>query len=92
MEIFTREVLPSDWATLQNNLGEAYRKRIRGDKAENIEAAVHCYEAALGVRTRSAFPFEWATIQNNLGNAYGDRLRGDKAENIEPIWDLFGMS
>jgi len=67
----------------QNNLGTAYRDRIRGDRAENIEKAIAAYTNALEVRTRDALPYDWAMTQNNLGTAYRDRIRGDRAENIE---------
>ena len=53
----------------------AYRSRIQGSRAENIEAAIKAYEAALTVYTREAFPQEWANTQNNLGVAYGDRIQ-----------------
>ncbi|MGF1604342.1 MAG: tetratricopeptide repeat protein [Thermosynechococcaceae cyanobacterium] len=83
LKILTREAFPEDWATTQNNLGNAYSNRIRGERAENIERAIATYEFALQVRTREAFPEDWATIQNNLGAAYFDRIRGERAENIE---------
>jgi CHAT domain-containing protein len=67
----------------QNNLGEAYRNRIRGDKAENLEQAITAYTAALQIRTRADFPQDWAMTQNNLGIAYSNRIRGDQAENLE---------
>ena len=44
----------------QNNLAAAYRDRIKGSKADNVEAAIKAYEAALTVRTREAFPQDWA--------------------------------
>ncbi|MFN7285624.1 MAG: CHAT domain-containing protein [Dolichospermum sp.] len=81
--VFTRETSPELWGTLQNNLGIAYRDRIRGDKAENLEKAIAAYNAALEVRTPTDFPVDWATTQNNLGTAYSDRIRGDKADNLE---------
>ncbi|MFN7526683.1 MAG: CHAT domain-containing protein [Dolichospermum sp.] len=81
--VFTRETSPELWGTLQNNLGIAYRDRIRGDKAENLENAIAAYNKALEVRTRTDFPVQWATTQNNLGTAYSDRIRGDKADNLE---------
>jgi hypothetical protein len=37
LEEHTRERFPEDWAGLQNNLGNAYRERIRGNRAENLE-------------------------------------------------------
>jgi CHAT domain-containing protein len=58
-------------------------KRIRGDKAENLEQALACYQDALQVRTFDAFPVDWSTTQNNLGDSYLNRIRGDKAENLE---------
>ncbi|NER05706.1 MAG: CHAT domain-containing protein, partial [Okeania sp. SIO3C4] len=67
----------------QNNLGTAYRDRIRGDRAENIESAIAAYHLALEVYTKQDFPMNWAMTQNNLGTAYRDRIRGDRAENIE---------
>jgi hypothetical protein len=29
--------MPENWARVQNNLGNAYSKRIQGDRGENIE-------------------------------------------------------
>ncbi|MDE5084150.1 MAG: tetratricopeptide repeat protein, partial [Trichodesmium sp. St18_bin1] len=55
----------------------------RGDKAENIEAAIAALQQALLVYTQTDCPFEWAMTQNNLGAAYTERIRGEKAENIE---------
>ncbi|MFN5989193.1 MAG: hypothetical protein ACK47Q_07115, partial [Dolichospermum sp.] len=40
----------------QNNLGNAYSNRIRGDKADNLENAIAAYNAALEVYTRTDFP------------------------------------
>jgi predicted LPLAT superfamily acyltransferase len=74
---------PNIGPSTQNNLGEAYRNRIRGEKAENIELAIASYTAALTVYTRDAFPENWAMTQNNLATAYSNRIRGEKAENIE---------
>ena len=50
----------------QNNLGTAYNDRIQGEKAQNIEQAIACYESALIVLTREQFPQQWAMTQNNL--------------------------
>ena len=50
-----------------NNLALAYADRIRGERAENLERAIHHYTLALEVRTRQADPERWAGTQNNLG-------------------------
>ncbi|WP_287267314.1 tetratricopeptide repeat protein [Moorena sp. SIO3A2] len=39
LEVSTREAFPINWAGTQNNLGNAYRNRITGDKAQNLEDA-----------------------------------------------------
>src|SRR5262249_37165343 len=62
--VYTREALPQDWAATQNNLGGAYRDRIRGDRADNLEKAIAAFEKALTVRTREAAAQEWAETQN----------------------------
>ncbi|MEO1429507.1 MAG: tetratricopeptide repeat protein [Cyanobacteria bacterium J06633_8] len=68
---------------MQNNLGIAYKDKIKGNKANNIEKAIYFYQTALQVFTREAFPQQWAWTQNNLGLAYSDRILGNKIENIE---------
>ncbi len=74
--------VPARLGHTQNNLGNAYRRRLRGDAAENQEAAIACYQAALTVLTRAAYPYDWATTTFNLALAYADqaklaRTRGD---------------
>jgi tetratricopeptide (TPR) repeat protein len=83
LTIFTFDAFPQAWARTQTNLGTAYRNRIRGDKAENLEQAISCYTKALKVSTFEAFPQDWATTQYNLALAYYSRIRGEKADNLE---------
>ena len=68
---------------IQHNLGAAYRERIQGEKAENIERGIAYYESALIVYTYEQLPQYWAGTQSNLGIAYRERIQGEKAENIE---------
>ena len=89
MTVRTREAFPQAWATTQNNLGNAYWDRIQGSRAENLEAAIKAFEAALTVYTREAFPQDWARTQNNLGIAYYDRIQGSRAENLETAIKAF---
>jgi tetratricopeptide (TPR) repeat protein len=83
LTIFTFEAFPRNWADTQNNLAIAYRNRIRGEKAENLERAIIVYQEALKVYTFDAFPQQWAITQNNLAIAYSNRIRGEKADNLE---------
>ena len=49
------------------NLASAYLRRIRGNRAENLEQAIVTYRQALEVITREAMPVTWATVMMNLG-------------------------
>ncbi len=92
LEILSDKAFPQDLAVTENSLALAYSnnslalaysKRIKGDKTENLEAAIRYCEAALEVLNRSVFPQNWAATQHNLALAYFDRIKGDKAENLE---------
>ncbi|PSN80007.1 hypothetical protein C8B47_08680, partial [filamentous cyanobacterium CCP4] len=85
----TRETMPVDWAASMNNLALAYRRRIRGDRAQNIENAIDAHQQSLLVTTREAMPVDWAASMNNLALAYADRIRGDRAQNIEDAIDAY---
>ncbi|WP_293113138.1 tetratricopeptide repeat protein [Moorena sp. SIO4G3] len=39
LEVYSRQAFPEKWASTQNNLGNAYYERIKGEKAQNIEDA-----------------------------------------------------
>ena len=67
----------------QMNRAAAYRTRIRGDRADNLETAIAGFDAALEVRTRTANPVDWAMTQMSRANAYAGRIRGDRADNLE---------
>jgi tetratricopeptide (TPR) repeat protein len=71
LRVYTREQLPQDWATTQNNLGLALSNqgiRTGGEAGAKLLAeAVAAYRAALEVYTREQLPQDWATTQNNLG-------------------------
>jgi tetratricopeptide (TPR) repeat protein len=66
----TRERVPLDWATTQNNLGNVLWALGQCESsAPRLEEAVQAYRLALDERTRERVPLNWATTQNNLGNA-----------------------
>ena len=73
-EVFGKDGFPTLWAMTQNNLGIAYEARIQGSRAENLEAAIKAYEAALTVFSREASPQDWARTQGNLALALTARL------------------
>ena len=66
----TRERMPLQWATTQNNLGNALgRLGEREGGTERLEEAVSAYREALKERTREQVPLQWAQTKNNMGNA-----------------------
>jgi len=67
LEVRTRQTLPQDWAETQNNLAIAYTSRIQGERADNIQQAIHHYEQALEVYTL-ALPANCLRAARALGN------------------------
>ena len=75
-EVYTRQAFPADWAMTQNNLGLAYKNRVRGERAANLEQAIKHFIQALEVYTKQAFPELRASTQSNLASAYADCTLG----------------
>lgn len=92
LTVFAQESNPKIFATLQNNLGNAYSDRINGNKADNLELAIEAYQLALSVYTKQDFPYDWANTQYNLGITYSQRIRGDKADNLELAIEAYQLA
>ena len=61
---------PLDWATTQDNLGNAlFRLGERESGTTQLKEAVAAFRAALEERTRERVPLDWAKVQHNLGDA-----------------------
>ena len=81
LEERTRERVPLDWATTQNNLGNALRALgERESGTARLEEAVAAYRAALEEQTRERVPLDWAATQNNLGTALCDARRAGERD------------
>jgi CHAT domain-containing protein/tetratricopeptide (TPR) repeat protein len=76
---------PYEWAPTRIALASAYRRRPRGNKADNQEEALAIVSSAQEVITRESSPFHWALIQQELAHLYSERINGDRAENIEKV-------
>lgn len=63
------------------NLGNAYSDRLLGDKTDNQERAIRCYNQALQFFTPDHFPQRWANAHSDLGITYLERQHGDPVEN-----------
>ena len=77
------------WSAIQAQLGNFLVQTPAGSRADNHEAAIAAYEAALTVRTKDALPTLWATTMHNMGSAFSNRIRGDKAANIEKAISIY---
>jgi hypothetical protein len=73
LTVFTRDVLPYDWATTQYNLGLALvrlgEREGGAEGARKLDEGVQAYRQALTVYTRDDLPQDWAGTQSNLGSA-----------------------
>ncbi len=70
-----------EWAIIQTNLGNAYRKLATVCPVENGLAAINAHQQALTAVSRDCDENIWATINNNLGNAYSTLESGDIPSN-----------
>ncbi len=73
LRIFTETSDPQRWAQTQNNLGQAYRNRILGDRRENLELAIQHLHYALSVRTPSDQPEAYERTQTKLEEVKQER-------------------
>jgi len=71
------------WCLCQMMLGNVYLRRIKGERAENLEKSLYYLHNALQVHNCAQLPEHWAAIHLNLVIAYDYRIRGDQAENAE---------
>ncbi len=70
LRIYTREYVPATyWAMLQHNLGLAYQNRVKGDRKENLEKSIECFNKSLEIFTQDEFPEKWKINQDDWGES-----------------------
>lgn len=74
---------PVTWARTMSNCSVAWRRRVKGQRAANLERAMACLASIGGRLDPERHPRLWASSQANLGNAFLQRIVGDPRENIE---------
>jgi len=91
LSFYTFKDHPYDYATTQNNLGNAYGN-LAGvrDKEKNLGLAIDAYRDALKVHTLEAFPVNYAETKFNVGLFYLDKAemyaeKGDTARVKESL-------
>jgi hypothetical protein len=82
LEILSPTGTAAEWARAQNLLGDILSDQVKGNRAENPQRVIACYEAALRVWTEADFPQQWAMTRNNLGIAYRRLPTKDYVENL----------
>lgn len=71
LDVFTVESRPMEYATVKNNLGNAYFELSKlEDKESNIELSVSSYHAALAVFTVDKYPVAHDGVIKNIARAY----------------------
>lgn len=83
LSVYGTDFCPEDFATVQNNLGNAHLALQLAEPQGNelwAPRAIAAFESALLIRTRESDPYGWARTQNNLGNVYAARHEGDRAK------------
>jgi tetratricopeptide (TPR) repeat protein len=83
LEVYTVSDHPSEWASIQNDLGLVFIDLPAGDREQNLKMAILHFENALTIHTEFQHPIEWSSIQNRLGISYGNFPTGDRTANLE---------
>src|SRR5262249_15201131 len=85
LRVYTSEDFPSDYASIQTNLGATYAMPISGGNGlrENRDEAIRCYHEALRIYTSDDFPLLHTMTESALGEAYWMGSVGESQENLE---------
>jgi CHAT domain-containing protein/tetratricopeptide (TPR) repeat protein len=76
-------------ADMLGHFAKAIRAFPLGSRADNLEIAISCYEAAGEFCDRLANDKRRVAVSNNLGLVYMDRVRESRADNVERAIDCF---
>jgi CHAT domain-containing protein len=83
LEVFTPATYFFEWLDTTYNLALLYERRIRGDRADNIDQAIRLHEEIVQLCSLQISPTDRAASHTDLGRLYFQRIEGDKAENLE---------
>jgi len=80
LQAISREKVPLQWASVQNNLANAlqslgFRQKDGAQALANYRLAIAAQESALEEMTRERAPLMWGTLKGNIGRSY--QLLGD---------------
>ncbi len=76
---WTPETAPLNYATTQNNLGNAYADLPTGEREANLMQAIACFQQALRFQTPEAAPSDCRKTNRNLADLYFKQQDWDSA-------------
>jgi hypothetical protein len=82
LTLVSRDSQPELWVELQVKLGNSLVKNPLGDRAKNLEQAIHHYQRALEIRTAKAFPQQCWDTAYLLGYLLYDEHRFAKSRTV----------
>lgn len=83
LSIYDQQAFPEFWATLQRNLGLAYRQRSQGDRRGNWEEAIECFLRSQEVYTEEDFPNQWIAIGHELLSTFDTHVDLSRKASIQ---------
>ena len=85
LKFYTSETAPLRYATLQINLGEAYRViGVTEKRADILQSAIAAFRQAMLFVTSETAPIIYAAAQNNIGLAYNSLAQlEDRVNNLQ---------
>lgn len=85
LDNITAEEHPDDWAWVNLMLGEAWRRKSTGNRADNLRQAREHLAVALRHYRPDAQASLWALASENLGLTYGPGAEGDARRNFDML-------
>jgi CHAT domain-containing protein/tetratricopeptide (TPR) repeat protein len=84
----TMTVVPEEAARLHMHIGIAMAERLRGDPADNLEAALNAMREGLEILPAGGTPDLRSTLKSNIATTLLRRQRGEKLANLIEARDL----
>jgi tetratricopeptide (TPR) repeat protein len=80
---WTRDRFPRQWARVQLDLGLTFLARLRGERSDNVAAAIEHLHYAEEVLTAKDAPDDWVSMQGGLGLAYTECVPAETEQSIQ---------
>lgn len=91
LTVFRREEYPVLYASIQNNLGNAYTDlpaATTEERTENVRKAIECYNAALEICKKDQYPHQFCKTAANLGTLLVSVDQGEACHWLKEAYSL----